>query len=42
MLEALTKLFTETLKLSADVWLIICLAVLVVAFAADLKQSKRL
>ncbi len=36
MLEALTKLFTETLKLSADVWLIICLAVLVVAFAVPL------
>ena len=36
MLEFLKKLFTETLKLSPDMWLIVLLAVVVVAFAVPL------
>ncbi|MDE7106738.1 MAG: hypothetical protein K2O39_00260, partial [Clostridiales bacterium] len=36
MLEFLKKLFTEQLKLSADMWLTVLMAVIIVAFAVAL------
>lgn len=51
MLKAINKIFTEQLKLSPDIWAVICLAIVVVAFvvallvgllAGDFKKIKSL
>ena len=39
MLEHLNKLFTETVKLSQDVWLIILLSVVGLAFLIEIGRA---